>query len=73
MPQKRISICTSCSVGSRRGIVAEAIGDVALAYTRGAAAPPDLNESFQIEKVDVTDELISQVDRLFGEKVVELG
>ena len=24
-------------------------------------------------KVDVTDELISQVDRLFGEKVVELG
>ena len=31
MPQKRISICTSCSVGSRRVIVVEASGDVALA------------------------------------------
>ena len=31
MPQKRISICTSRSVGSRRGIVVEASGDVALA------------------------------------------
>ena len=31
MPQNRISICTSCSVGSRRAIVVEAIGDVALA------------------------------------------
>ena len=31
IPQKRISICTSCSVGSRRGIVVEASGDVALA------------------------------------------
>jgi hypothetical protein len=28
MPQKRISICTSCSAGSRRGIVVEASGDV---------------------------------------------
>ena len=31
MPQNRISICTSFSVGSRRGIVAVARGDVALA------------------------------------------
>ena len=31
MPQKRISICTSFSVGSRREIVVEASGDVALA------------------------------------------
>src|SRR5271169_2443950 len=31
MPQNRISICTSFSVGSRRGIVADARGDVALA------------------------------------------
>jgi hypothetical protein len=30
MPQKRISICTSCSVGSRRAMVVEASGDVAL-------------------------------------------
>jgi hypothetical protein len=31
MPQKRISICTSVSVGSRRAIVVDASGDVALA------------------------------------------
>ena len=31
IPQKRISICTSCSVGSRRAIVVEASEDVALA------------------------------------------
>src|SRR5580700_10743172 len=31
MPQNRISICTSFSVGSRRGIVADPRGDVALA------------------------------------------
>src|SRR3954453_10564275 len=30
MPQKRISICTSRSVGSRRGVVVEASGDVAV-------------------------------------------
>ena len=33
-----------------------AMGDIALAYTRGQVAPPDLNESFQIAKVDVTEE-----------------
>ncbi len=31
MPQYRISICTSCSVGSRRVIVVDLSGDVALA------------------------------------------
>ena len=30
MPQKRISICTSRSLGSRRGIVVEVSGDVSL-------------------------------------------
>src|SRR5271166_4435593 len=30
IPQNRISICTSCSVGSRRVIVVEASGDVVL-------------------------------------------
>jgi isopenicillin N synthase-like dioxygenase len=38
------------------GVGYSAIGDVALAYTRGQATPPDLNETFQIAKVDVTDE-----------------
>jgi isopenicillin N synthase-like dioxygenase len=33
-----------------------AIGDTALAYTRGQVAPPDLNESFQVTKVDVGDD-----------------
>ena len=31
MPQNKISICTSVSVGSRRAIVVEASGDAALA------------------------------------------
>ncbi len=31
MPQKSISICTSFAVGSRRTIVVDASGDVALA------------------------------------------
>jgi len=38
------------------GVGYSAIGDVALAYTRGQATPPDLNETFQIAKFDVTDE-----------------
>ena len=33
-----------------------AVGDIALAYTRGKVAPFDLNESFQIAKVDAADE-----------------
>jgi isopenicillin N synthase-like dioxygenase len=37
------------------GVGYAAMGDVALAYTRGEVAPPDLNESFQIAKVDVSD------------------
>jgi hypothetical protein len=31
MPQKRISIATSCGVGSRRGMAVAASGEVALA------------------------------------------
>jgi hypothetical protein len=31
MPQKRISICTSCGVGSRRWTVVRVNGEVALA------------------------------------------
>jgi len=42
MPQNRISICTSCSVGSRRGIVVEASGDVALAAKYAFALNMDL-------------------------------
>lgn len=44
-------------LGSKPGAVGySAIGDVALAYTRGQATPPDLNETFQIAKVDLTDD-----------------
>jgi isopenicillin N synthase-like dioxygenase len=38
------------------GVGYAAVGDTALAYTRGQVAPPDLNESFQIAKVDIADE-----------------
>jgi DNA polymerase-3 subunit alpha len=53
-----------------------------LAQSHAGATPVALSIVFPGEaeamigaplKVDVTDELISQVDRLFGEKVVELG
>jgi isopenicillin N synthase-like dioxygenase len=37
------------------GVGYSAMGDIALAYTRGQVTPPDLNETFQIAKVDVTD------------------
>jgi isopenicillin N synthase-like dioxygenase len=44
-------------IGDTPGAVGyAAVGDTALAYTRGQVAPPDLNESFQIAKVDVTDD-----------------
>jgi isopenicillin N synthase-like dioxygenase len=44
-------------IGDTPGAVGyAAVGDTALAYTRGQAAPPDLNESFQIAKVNVTDD-----------------
>jgi len=44
-------------IGSASGSVGySALGDVALAYTRGQITPPDLNETFQIAKVDVTDD-----------------
>jgi isopenicillin N synthase-like dioxygenase len=44
-------------VGGATGAVGyTAVGDTALAYTRGQVAPPDLNESFQVAKVDVADD-----------------
>ena len=43
-----------------------AVGDIALAYTRGQVAPPDLNESFQIAKVDVTDDRYFQSEAARG-------
>ena len=48
------------------GVGYAAMGDVALAYTRGQVAPPDLNESFQIAKVDVTDDRYFQSDAARG-------
>src|SRR5882757_7125613 len=54
-------------VGSAPGAVGyAAIGDTALAYTRGQVAPPDLNESFQIAKVDVADDLYFQSEAARG-------
>jgi isopenicillin N synthase-like dioxygenase len=38
------------------GVGYSAVGDIALAYTRGQVTPPDLNETFQIAKVDGTDD-----------------
>jgi isopenicillin N synthase-like dioxygenase len=48
------------------GVGYSAIGDVALASTRGEATPPDLNETFQIAKVDVTDDAYFQNDAARG-------
>jgi isopenicillin N synthase-like dioxygenase len=48
------------------GVGYAAMGDVALAYTRGQVAPPDLNESFQIAKVDVTDDRYFHSDAARG-------
>jgi isopenicillin N synthase-like dioxygenase len=54
-------------VGKAPGAVGyAAVGDTALAYTRGQVAPPDLNESFQIAKVDVTDDLYFQNEAARG-------
>lgn len=54
-------------IGNTPGAVGySAIGDVALAYTRGEATPPDLNETFQIAKVDVTDDAYFQNDAARG-------
>ena len=38
------------------GVGYSAVGDTALAYTRGQVTPPDLNETIQIAKVDVTND-----------------
>lgn len=54
-------------VGTAPGAVGyAAVGDTALAYTRGQVAPPDLNESFQIAKVDVTDDAYFQSEAARG-------
>lgn len=54
-------------VGSAPGGVGyAAIGDTALAYTRGQVAPPDLNESFQIAKVDIADDPYFQSEAARG-------
>jgi isopenicillin N synthase-like dioxygenase len=48
------------------GVGYSAVGDVALASTRGEATPPDLNETFQIAKVDVTDDAYFQNEAARG-------
>jgi len=54
-------------IGNSPGAVGySAIGDVALAYTRGEATPPDLNETFQIAKVDVTEDAYFQNEAARG-------
>jgi isopenicillin N synthase-like dioxygenase len=54
-------------IGNTPGAVGyAAVGDIALAYTRGQVAPPDLNESFQIAKVDVTDDSYFQSEAARG-------
>ena len=52
--------------GTPGGVGYSAIGDVALAHTRGQATPPDLNETFQIAKVDVIDDAYFQSDAARG-------
>ncbi len=53
-------------IGNAPGVGYAAVGDTALAYTRGQIAPPDLNESFQIAKVDVTDDPYFQSEAARG-------
>jgi hypothetical protein len=45
MPQKRISICTSAGVGSRREMVAAAKGEVALETEKAFALYMNLPQS----------------------------
>jgi isopenicillin N synthase-like dioxygenase len=54
-------------VGKEPGAVGyAAVGDTALAYTRGQVAPPDLNESFQVAKVDAADDPHFQSEQARG-------
>lgn len=48
------------------GVGYSAVGDIALAYTRGQVTPPDLNETFQIAKVDVTKDAYFQSEAARG-------
>ena len=54
-------------VGKEPGAVGyAAIGDTALAYTRGQVAPPDLNELFQVAKVDAAGDPYFQSEAARG-------
>ena len=48
------------------GVGYSAVGDIALAYTRGQVTPPDLNETLQIAKIDVTDDAYFQSEAARG-------
>lgn len=48
------------------GVGYSAIGDIALARTRGQVTPHDLNETFQIAKVDVTNDAYFQCEAARG-------
>lgn len=48
------------------GVGYSAIGDIALARTRGQATPHDLNETFQIAKVDATNDMYFQCEAARG-------
>jgi isopenicillin N synthase-like dioxygenase len=48
------------------GVGYSAVGDVALARTRGQDTPHDLNETFQIAKVDVTNDAYFQSEAARG-------
>ncbi len=52
--------------GASGGVGYSAVGDIALARTRGQVTPPDLNETFQIAKVDVTDDRYFQNEAARG-------
>ncbi|MGB6534756.1 MAG: 2-oxoglutarate and iron-dependent oxygenase domain-containing protein [Xanthobacteraceae bacterium] len=48
------------------GVGYSAVGDIALAHTRGQITPHDLNETFQIAKVDVTSDAYFQSEAARG-------
>lgn len=48
------------------GVGYSAVGDIALAHTRGQITPHDLNETFQIAKVDVANDAFFQSEAARG-------
>lgn len=48
------------------GVGYAAMGDIALAHTRGQITPPDLNETFQIAKIDAADDAYFQGEAARG-------